>query len=69
MSSITSTSHSEQYQMIRDLKVIIIDEASIISNDYLTVWITVHRTYATIKINLLSEENLLYLEATFAKCC
>ena len=33
MSSITSTSHSEQYQIIRDLKVIIIDEASMISND------------------------------------
>ena len=33
MSSITTTSHSERYQMIRDLKVIIIDEASMISND------------------------------------
>ena len=33
MFSITSTSHSEQYQMIRDLKVIIIELASMILND------------------------------------
>ena len=33
MLSITCTTHSEQYQIIRDLKVIIIDKASIISND------------------------------------
>ena len=32
MSSITTTTHSEQYRLIRNLKVIIIDEASMISN-------------------------------------
>ena len=35
MSSITSTSHSAIYEMIRDLKVIIIDEPSMISNQLL----------------------------------
>ena len=32
MSSITTTTHSQQYRLIQDLKVIIIDEASIIFN-------------------------------------
>ena len=33
MFSITSTSHSKKYQIVRDLKVIIIDEASMILYD------------------------------------